>query len=148
MKSKILSLKTVILKLDFLKKQISYNETFEEKEFALACKQVNRKIHNRRNAKEHYQPFIRKKNTKLLKEPKIITYQPKNFENPNIANIKSFITEHPQVSHKLSKTIRREHSFKGFASTYIVEILNSFNTELQLKDTESGIKSKLIEVLT
>ena len=30
----------------------------------------------------------------------------------------------------------------------VVEILNSFNPELQLKDTESVIKSKLIELLT
>ena len=37
---------------------------------------------------------------------------------------------------------------KGFSSTYNVEILNSFNPELQLKDTESEVKSKLIELLT
>ena len=38
---------------------------------------------------------------------------------------------------------KREHAFTGFASTYNVEILNSFNPELQLKDTESPIKNKL-----
>ena len=43
---------------------------------------------------------------------------------------------------------KREHAFKGSARTYNVEILNSFNPELQLKDTESAIKSKLIELLT
>ena len=43
---------------------------------------------------------------------------------------------------------KRAHTFKGFASSYNVEILNSFNRELQLKDTESAIKSKLIDVLT
>ena len=32
-------------------------------------------------------------------------------------------------------------------STYSVEILSSFSPELQLKDTESAIKSKLIELL-
>ena len=32
------------------------------------------------------------------------------------------------------------YAFKGFASTYNVEIINYFNHELQLKDTESGIK--------
>ena len=36
----------------------------------------------------------------------------------------------------------------NYTSTYNVEILNSFNPELQLKDTESAIKSKLIELLT
>ena len=43
------------------------------------------------------------------------------------------------------KTIKtkREHTSKGFASTYNVEILNSFNPELQLRDTESTVKNKL-----
>ena len=49
----------------------------------------------------------------------------------------------------LTKT---EHDFKGFASIYNNEVLNSFNPELQLKDanlqlkikdTESPIKNKL-----
>ena len=39
------------------------------------------------------------------------------------------------------------HAFKGYRSTYNVEILKSFNPELQLEDTESAIKSKLIELL-
>ena len=46
------------------------------------------------------------------------------------------------------KIAKREYAFKEFASTYNVEILNSFNSELQLKDRESAIKSKLIELLT
>ena len=46
------------------------------------------------------------------------------------------------------KIIRRAHAFKSFASSYNVAILDSFNPELQLKDTESTIKSKLIDVLT
>ena len=36
---------------------------------------------------------------------------------------------------------------KSYASTYNVEILNPFDPELQLKDNESAIKSKLIELL-
>ena len=44
--------------------------------------------------------------------------------------------------------IKAEDAFKGFASTYNVGILNSFNPELHFKDTESAIKSKLIELLT
>ena len=43
---------------------------------------------------------------------------------------------------------KRAHAFKGYASSYNVEIVNSFNHELQLKDIESAIKSKLIELLT
>ena len=38
--------------------------------------------------------------------------------------------------------------FKGFASTYNVEILNFFNTELQLKDTVLANNSKLINLLS
>ena len=41
-----------------------------------------------------------------------------------------------------------EHAFKGYACTYNVEILNSFNSELQLKDTKSVITIKLIDLLT
>ena len=49
---------------------------------------------------------------------------------------------------KKIKTTKRENAFKGYASTYNVENLNSFNPELQLTNTESAIKSKLIELLT
>ena len=37
---------------------------------------------------------------------------------------------------------------KGYASTYNVEISNSFNPKLQLKETKSTIKNQLIELLT
>ena len=52
------------------------------------------------------------------------------------------------VIQKNVKITKREHTFKGFASTYIVEILNYSNPELQLKDTDSATKSKLVELLT
>ena len=52
------------------------------------------------------------------------------------------------LNEKNVKITKREYAFRSFASTYNVEILNSFNPELQLKDTESAIKSKLIELLT
>ena len=42
----------------------------------------------------------------------------------------------------------RKHAFEGSASAYSVDILNSFNPELQIKDAESWIKSNLIELLT
>ena len=56
---------------------------------------------------EHYQSFVRKKNTKSGKKLKIIAYQLKTFDNPNIAEIKPVIIEHPKMSHELSKTIRQ-----------------------------------------
>ena len=41
-----------------------------------------------------------------------------------------------------------EHTFKGFASTYNVKVLNSFEPELHIRDTKPVIKSKSIELLT
>ena len=52
------------------------------------------------------------------------------------------------LNDKNMKITKREHAFKVYASTYNIEILNSFNPELQLKDTESTIKSKQIKLLT
>ena len=46
------------------------------------------------------------------------------------------------------KIMKQDHAFKEYASTYNVDILNYFNTEVQLKDTEFIIKSKLLELLT
>ena len=44
---------------------------------------------------------------------------------------------------KNSKISKWEHTFKGYASSYNVEIWNSFNSELQLKETEPSIKNNL-----
>ena len=46
------------------------------------------------------------------------------------------------------KITKKSHAFKNYASSYEVEILNSFNSELQLKDNESAIKQKLKKLLT
>ena len=51
------------------------------------------------------------------------------------------------MNEKNIKITKREHAFKGYASTFNAEILNFFNPEPQLKDIESAIKSKLIELL-
>ena len=40
------------------------------------------------------------------------------------------------------------NAFKSYVSPYNFEILNFFNPELQLKDTESAIKVKLIDLLS
>ena len=42
----------------------------------------------------------------------------------------------------------RERAFKGYASTYNIEILDSFKPELRLKGGVSAFKSRLIESLT
>ena len=41
------------------------------------------------------------------------------------------------LNEKTVNIAKTEHAFKDFASTYNVEILNFFDPELQLKDTES-----------
>ena len=61
----------------FKGKQLLFNETLDKERFIVACNQINRKTPDCRNAKEHYQSFIRKKPTKLVKQSEIITYQPK-----------------------------------------------------------------------
>ena len=43
----------------------------------------------------------------MVKRSKIITYQLKTMENPDIVDIKSVIIEHLKSLHKLSKTIRQ-----------------------------------------
>ena len=53
-----------------------------------------------------------------VKQSKIIIYQPKTFENPNIVDIKSIIIEHPKTSHKLSKTIRQAEKVGSNSSLY------------------------------
>ena len=113
MKSKTLSLKTIIKKLEFLQKADLINETFEEIEILLLANKLIEKIPDADNVKEHYQSFIRKKNRKSVKKSEIITYQPKTFDT---VDIKSVITEYPKTSHKLSKTIRQAEKL-GFNSS-------------------------------
>ena len=78
-----------------------------EKRSTIFSKKTKRKIRDPSNAKEHYQSYLKRKNTKSVKRSKRITHQLKTFENPNIVNIKSVIIEHPKTSHKLFKTIRQ-----------------------------------------
>lgn len=44
---------------------------------------------------------------------------------------------------KKAKIAKQTHTCKGSVSLYNVEILNSFNSKLQLKDTESATRNKL-----
>ena len=52
------------------------------------------------------------------------------------------------MHNKYAKITKQPHAFRGYASSYDVEILNSFNAELCLKDTASAIKKKLMDLLT
>ena len=52
------------------------------------------------------------------------------------------------LNEKNVRITKQKHAFKSFPSSYNVHILNSFSPELQIKDSESTIKSKLIDLLT
>ena len=92
-----------------------------------------------RNAKEHYQLFVRKKNTKSVKESEIITYYPKNFENPNIVDINSVITKFPKTSHKLCKTIRQAEKVGPNSSLYSnTRQSKNFLNEKKCKNNKTG----------
>ena len=92
--------------MDFLKKVviIQWNAS---KKLLLLTKELIEEVSDPSNAKEYYESFLRKKNKKSVKKSEIITYQPKASVNSNIDDIKSVITEHPKLSHKLPKTIKR-----------------------------------------
>ena len=59
-----------------------------KKRLVVARKEINRITPDPCNAKEHYQPLIKKKNKKWVKQSGKIMHQPKTFENPNIVDIK------------------------------------------------------------
>ena len=91
MKSETLSLKTILNELDVASKTGIIQWNAWKKGFAIVREQINKKIRDPRNAKEHYQSFMRKKNTKSVKQSETSTYQPKTFENPNIVGIKQLL---------------------------------------------------------
>ena len=93
MKSETLkTLKVIIKELDFLRKTVIIQWNAWKKDLLLFTNKLTEKIRHPRNAN---QSFIRKKNTKSVKQPKIITQQPNTSENPNIVDIKPVVTEHP-----------------------------------------------------
>ena len=75
-------MKTIIKELDLLKKAVIIQWNITKKKDLLqtiVCKKLTeKKIPDCRDTKEHYQSLLRKKNTKLVKQSKMITQQP-NF---------------------------------------------------------------------
>ena len=50
------------------------------------------------------------------------------------------------MNEKNVKIMKQAHAFKGYASSYNVEIFNSFDPELQIKDNpQLKINQKIIE---
>ena len=52
------------------------------------------------------------------------------------------------MDEKNARITTLSHACKGYAITYIVEILNFFNPKLQRKESKSTIKNKLIDLLS
>ena len=68
MNPETLSLKAIVNKLDLLKKKNLIQWNNWKKDLFLFATKLIEKILDPRNAKEHYQSFIRRKNTKSVKE--------------------------------------------------------------------------------
>ena len=93
MNSGTLSLETATNKSNFQKKTIIVEWNIKhQKKSNLHLFETNlteKKIRNPSNAKEYYQSYLKRKNSKPVKPSRIITQQLKATENPNILNIKS-----------------------------------------------------------
>ena len=89
-----------------------------KKDLLLLASKLIGKIPDARNAKEDNQSFTGNKNKNSVKQSEIITYQPKAFENLNIVGIRPVITEHPNPSHKLCKTVRQVEKVDSNSSLY------------------------------
>ena len=50
-------------------------------------KKLIEKVPDARNAKQHYELFLRMRNRNSIKQSEIITYQQQTFQNPNIVDI-------------------------------------------------------------
>ena len=61
----------------------------KKRDLLLCAKKLIEKVPDPRNAKEHYESFVGKKNRKSVKQSETITYQPKTFYT---VDIKSVIT--------------------------------------------------------
>ena len=51
------------------------------------------------------------------------------------------------LDEKKTKIMKRSHTYKNYASTFCVKILNSLNPKLQLKDVEYAITNRIIHLL-
>ena len=75
MTSKILSMKTIINKIDFLKKTVIVHWTNrKKKDLLLFGKKLIETVPDASNAKQHYELFLRMKNRNSIKQLEIITY--------------------------------------------------------------------------
>ena len=78
---------------------------------------------------------------KLLKNANVS--QIRTVENPTTETTKPENFCCWSKGYKKVKITKRAHAFENYAHSYNIEILNYFNSELQLKNTKSVIKNKL-----
>ena len=103
-------------RVGFSKEDSYYSmKCLKRKELLLFANKLIEKLSDLRNAKERYESFLRKKNRKSVKRWEIITCKPKPFDT---VDIKLDITEHPKISHKLPKTIRKGEKVDSNSSLY------------------------------
>ena len=93
-------MKTIANGIDFLNKAVIIQWNIRKKDLQLFATKVTEKIPDFCNAKERYQWFLGKKNTKSVKQWKIFAQSPKRFENPNIVHIKTVTIKDPKTSHE------------------------------------------------
>ena len=95
-----------------------------------------------------FKTYLRKKNRKSVKQSETVQKLSETIrKGENVDSNSTLYCDMKKSKHFLNvKIAKRAYAIKGYASTYNVEILKSFNLELQLKDSESAIKSNLIEL--
>ena len=108
--------------MEFLRKTIIKWNARKKKDLLFLASKLIEQMPDPHNGIQHYQSFIRKKITKSVKQSEIITSQPNTFENTNIVDMKSVITEHPKTSHKLSKAEKLVSNSSLYSDTKKVKI--------------------------
>ena len=78
----------------------------KRKDLLLLTNKLIEKVPDRRNAKEHYESFLSKKNKKSVKQSEKLLIKQKLLKTccSSTVAIKSVTAEHPKNLHKLSKT--------------------------------------------
>ena len=99
---KTMSIKNYYKGIGFSKESSYYSlKHLNKKDLLLLANKLIKNTPDPCNAKEHHKSCIIKENRNSVKQSEIITYQPRNFQNRNIVDIKSIITEYPKTSYKL-----------------------------------------------
>ena len=77
-------------RIGFPRKKGYYSMKHQQKnELLLLATKLIEKILNAFNTKQYHQSYLKRKNTKLEKQSKIVTQQSKTFENANIVDLNS-----------------------------------------------------------